>query len=127
MRQRADRYNNVGAPKSNSSIRTIPLDDELIRALATWKVKSVYKAPDDFVFCMGTGHIEHHANMLRSLEPTMKTAETHRQRRCTKIRAARLPALLCKLVHQLKGTWRTRTGPSPRPISARAQHDIHDV
>jgi integrase len=74
VRQRADRYNNVGAPKSSSSIRTIPLDDKLLAALKTWRVKSEHKAPDAFVFCTSTGRIEHHANMLRSLEPTMKVA-----------------------------------------------------
>ena len=30
VRQRADRYNNIGSPKSDLSVRTIPLDNEVM-------------------------------------------------------------------------------------------------
>jgi integrase len=41
VRQRADAYNVIGAPKSNSSVRTIPLDPEvMIPALREWKVST---------------------------------------------------------------------------------------
>jgi integrase len=69
QRQRADRYNNIGPPKSDSSVRTIPLDREaMVPALKEWKLKC---PPSDFVFPTSTGRIEHHANMLRGLEPIM--------------------------------------------------------
>jgi integrase len=74
VRQRADRYNKVGAPKSDSSVRTMPLDDVLKAALKTWKMKSEHSGQDDYVFCTSSGQIEHHKNMLRSLIPVMKAA-----------------------------------------------------
>jgi len=75
VRQRADRYNAIGEPKSASSIRTIPLDPEtLMPALKTWRIKSGHAKPDDFVFSTGTGAVEHHANMLRSVAEVMITA-----------------------------------------------------
>jgi integrase len=74
VRQRADRYNKVGAPKSSSSVRTVPLNDVLNAALKAWKMKSEHSGADDFVFCTGTGQIEHHKNMLRSLIPVMQAA-----------------------------------------------------
>jgi integrase len=74
VRRRADRYNKIGSPKSKSSVRTLPLDDVLKAALKTWKMKSEHSGADDYVFCTGTGQIEHHKNMLRSLIPVMKAA-----------------------------------------------------
>jgi hypothetical protein len=72
VRQRADRYNNIGSPKSDSSVRTIPLDREaMVPALKEWKLKC---PPSDFVFPTSTGRIEHHANMLRGLGPIMAAA-----------------------------------------------------
>lgn len=69
LRQRADRYNNIGSPKSDSSVRTIPLDREaMVPALKEWKLKC---PPSDFVFPTSTVRIEHQANMLRGLEPIM--------------------------------------------------------
>ena len=69
VRQRADRYNNIGSPKFDSSVRTIPLDREaMVPAFKEWKLKC---PPSDFVFPTSTGRIEHHANVLRGLEPIM--------------------------------------------------------
>jgi integrase len=74
VRQRADRYNKIGAPKSDSSVRTMPLNDVLNAALKTWKMKSEHSGQDDYVFCTSTGQIEHHKNMLRSLSSVMQAA-----------------------------------------------------
>jgi integrase len=70
VRQRADRYCKIGAPKSESSVRTIPLAPELAAALKVWKL-ACPKGEQDLVFPSSTGQIEHHANMLRSLLPVM--------------------------------------------------------
>ena len=73
VRQRADRYNAIGSPKSESSQRTVPLDRHmLLPAVMEWKAKSAHK--NGLVFPTSTGAIEHHANMLRSLEPIMTAA-----------------------------------------------------
>jgi integrase len=72
VRQRADRYNKIGSPKSDSSVRTIPLDNEvMVPALKKWKLKC---PPSEFVFPTSTGRIEHHSNMLRGLAPIMLEA-----------------------------------------------------
>jgi integrase len=73
VRQRADRWNKIGPPKSESSRRTIPLGPELILALKEWKI-ACPKNDLDLVFPTKTGAIEHHKNMIRSLAPVMKAA-----------------------------------------------------
>jgi integrase len=71
IRQRADRYNEIGAPKSKEGRRTIPIDPRLVLALKAWKLN---RGEQEFVFPTSTGAIEHHANMLRSLRPAMRAA-----------------------------------------------------
>jgi integrase len=73
VRQRADRWNQIGPPKSEGSRRTIPLGPELILALKEWKL-ACPKGEHDLVFPTSTGAIEHHKNMLKSLAPVMKAA-----------------------------------------------------
>jgi integrase len=74
VRQRADRYNKIGKPKSAKSRRTIPLDTEnLLPALRQWHMASEYK--NGLVFPTSTGAIEHHKNMVKSLEPIMNVAK----------------------------------------------------
>lgn len=73
VRQRADRYSEIGAPKSASSRRIIPLAPDLLTALKTWKL-ACPKSEEGLVFPTSTGQIEHHANMLRSLTPVMVAA-----------------------------------------------------
>jgi integrase len=73
VRQRADRWNKIGPPKSEASRRTIPLGPELTLALKEWKL-ACPKGDLDLVFPTKTGAIEHHKNMLRSLVPVMKAA-----------------------------------------------------
>jgi integrase len=73
VRQRADRYNEIGHPKSKAGVRTIPLAPEALSALKEWKL-ACPKGEAGLVFPTGTGQIEHHKNMLRSLEPILKAA-----------------------------------------------------
>jgi integrase len=73
VRQRADRYCKIGAPKSTSSVRSIPFPPDLLTALKEWKL-ACPKGEAGLVFPTGTGQIEHHSNMLRSLGPVMKAA-----------------------------------------------------
>ncbi len=74
VRQRADRFNAIGAPKTAESRRAVPLDPAvLIPALKVWKL-ACPKGELDLVFPTATGAIEHHKNMLRSLASVMKAA-----------------------------------------------------
>lgn len=73
VRQRADRYNKIGPPKSASSRRSIPLGPQILSALKVWKL-ACPKGEGDFVFPTSTGKVDHHANMLRGLNPVMARA-----------------------------------------------------
>jgi integrase len=74
VRQRADRFNSIGSPKSENSQRVIPLDaDVLIPALREWKM-ACPKGEADLVFPTAAGKVEHHKNMLNGLEPVMAAA-----------------------------------------------------
>jgi len=70
VRQRADRYNVIGAPKSGAGERTVPLPPIVANALREWKL-ACPKGDRDLVFPTSTGQIEHHTNIVhRGLAPT---------------------------------------------------------
>ena len=73
VRQRADRYNVIGAPKSASSARAIPLPPEAMAALKVWKL-ACPKGELDLVFPTQTGAVMRHRSMLESLDPVMAAA-----------------------------------------------------
>jgi integrase len=74
VRQRASRYCEIGAPKSASSRRTIPLDPvTLVPALKAWKLACPL-GQEDLVFPATKGEIAHHEQILRALAPVMKAA-----------------------------------------------------
>jgi integrase len=74
VRQRADRFNRIGPPKSESSQRVIPLDaDVLLPALREWKLRCP-KGELDLVFPTAVGRVEHHKNMLEGLAPVIQAA-----------------------------------------------------
>jgi integrase len=73
VRQRADRYNEIGQPKSASGARTIDFGPRVLAALKEWKL-ACPNSEGGFVFPTPEGKIEHHKNMLRSLAPLMKAA-----------------------------------------------------
>src|SRR5262249_6965556 len=61
VRQRADRYNRIGAPKTTASCRSVPLDaDMLIPALKRWKL-ACPKGELDLVFPTDDASVQHHA------------------------------------------------------------------
>ena len=63
VRQRADRYNVMGKPKSHSGDRTIPLGPLVLNALREWKL-GCPKGRHDLVFPNGAGNTESHANIV---------------------------------------------------------------
>jgi integrase len=70
VRQRADRYNKIGSPKSHSGQRTIPLGPFVVNTLKGWKL-ACPKSESGLVFPSSTGQISYHANMWKSLGPVM--------------------------------------------------------
>jgi integrase len=73
VRQRADRYNEIGAPKSESSTRIIPLAPEAMAVLKVWKL-ACPKGELDLVFPTEAGAVMQHKVMLDSLAPIMLAA-----------------------------------------------------
>jgi integrase len=69
VRQRADRFNQIGRPKSEAGERTIPLLPMVVNALREWKLVCP-KGELDLVFPNGAGRIENYANIIhRGLAP----------------------------------------------------------
>jgi integrase len=61
VRQRADRFNGIGEPKSASGSRTVPLPSVAVQALREWKLKS---GPGDLVFGTRSDKPEAHGNII---------------------------------------------------------------
>jgi integrase len=69
VRQRADRYNKVGPPKSDAGERVIPLAPMLVNALRAWKL-ACPKGELDLIFPNGKGGVEDYSNIIkRGLRP----------------------------------------------------------
>jgi integrase len=64
VRQRADRFNTIGQPKSASGQRTLPLPPIVVNTLREWKL-SCPKGERGLVFPNGAGGIENHANIVQ--------------------------------------------------------------
>jgi integrase len=69
VRQRADRYNVMGNPKSESGERAVPLTPIVVNTLREWKL-ACPKSSLGIVFPTGSGRVDNHANILhRGLWP----------------------------------------------------------
>ena len=72
--QRADRYQDIGAPKSTSGRRTIPLPPSAVETLKAWRDECP-ASDKGLVFPNGAGKVEYHNNMLqRGLWPAQVAA-----------------------------------------------------
>jgi integrase len=74
VRQRADRYNEIGEPKSKAGHRTIPLGPFVLNVLREWKLKCP-RAKEGFVFPTSTGAISRHNDIVRALKSVMLAAK----------------------------------------------------
>lgn len=73
VRQRADRYSQIGTPKSKAGVRSIPLAPELLSALKRWKL-ACPKGDEGLVFPSAHGKINHHKNIVRTAGSIMTAA-----------------------------------------------------
>jgi integrase len=74
VRQRADRFRQIGPPKSEAGERTIPIAPMLTNTLREWKLICP-KGKQDLVFPNGAGNVETHANIIeRALIPVQLAA-----------------------------------------------------
>lgn len=74
VRERADKYNQMGAPKSESGERTVPLPPIVVNTLREWKLQCP-KSDVGLVFPTGAGAVEYHSNIVtRGLQPAQVAA-----------------------------------------------------
>jgi integrase len=66
VRQRADRFNVIGLPKSESGDRTVPLPVQVINTLKEWRL-ACPKGSLGLVFPNGAGNIEAHSNNVKRI------------------------------------------------------------
>jgi integrase len=62
VRQRANLWGDIGAPKSSAGDRTIPMSPMVVNALKEWKL-ACPKGEHHLVFPNGNGNVENHANI----------------------------------------------------------------
>jgi integrase len=75
VRQRADRYNKIGPPKSKAGRRTVPLPPSLVSVLKKWKL-ACPNGDLGLVFPAADGGIESYVNVTRHvLEPILIAAK----------------------------------------------------
>lgn len=74
VRQRVDKRNVSGPPKTASGARTVPLPPIVVNTLKEWKL-ACPKSPHGLVFPTGNGKPEYHVNIVkRGLIPTWEAA-----------------------------------------------------
>jgi integrase len=74
VRQRADRYSEIGKPKTDAGERTVPLTPIIVNTLREWKL-ACPKSNLGLVFPTGAGRPEAHSNIVhRGLAPTLVAA-----------------------------------------------------
>jgi integrase len=66
VRQRADRYNAIGAPKSESGERVVPIGPLVMNTLREWKL-ACPPSKLGLVFPTGRGNIIRHENLIRQI------------------------------------------------------------
>lgn len=71
VRQRADRYCAIGAPKSKAGERAIPIGPFVVNTLREWRLA---QGGGELVFANSVGKIAYHANIWRALQPIQVAA-----------------------------------------------------
>ena len=73
VRQRADRYNSIGSPKTDASKRVVPFGKVVANTLKEWKLQC---PSGELVFPNGKGKIEYHTHIVnRGFIPTQIAAD----------------------------------------------------
>jgi integrase len=73
VRQRVDRFGQIGPPKSDSGTRTIPFGADLALALKQWKL-ACPKGELNLVFPSRVGTVSSYKDLVHRLEPIFKVA-----------------------------------------------------
>jgi integrase len=73
VRQRADRYNAIGKPKSKAGHRTVPPGPLVRNVLRDWKLKCPHNE-QGLAFPTGTGRIMRHNDIMRAFKSIVRNA-----------------------------------------------------
>jgi integrase len=73
VRQRADRYNAIGQPKSKAGHRTVPLGTMVANVLREWKLRCP-RSELGLVFPTGNGRISRHNDIVRAFGRIVRVA-----------------------------------------------------
>jgi hypothetical protein len=142
VRRRADRYDQIGAPKSEAGERTVPLDALVTNVLRELKLAS--KAKDGLVFPNAAGKVARLANIVAvGLKPAMIAAGVTVPERDgegnpivgadgrpvlrAKYSGLHFTAALLRFVHQSQGRRRARIAAEGRAGAARPFQHCHDA
>ena len=126
VRQRADKYNVIGRPKSESGERTVPLPPIVANALREWRLVCP-KSDMDIVFVSRRGRTrEFRPRAIRSCSGPDRGRRHDVRRQSEVYRPAFAPALLCLLVHQPARGWRPRADAKAGSGTVGAFDDRHD-
>ena len=83
VRQRADRYNVIGAPKSKAGHRIVPLGPLVLNVLREWKLACPH-GEHRLVFPTASGRIATHNNLRRVLKAAVRAAGLDRSDRASR-------------------------------------------
>ena len=142
VRQRADRYNAIGKPKSAAGERVVPLPPTLVSTLRKWKL-ACPNSEMGLAFPAADGTVESYVNITRhALVPTLLAAgvtapvlDEHQMPKrdehgkpiiATKYWLALAAAFLCVVVHQPQSRRRPRTAAQDGAGAYGARLDRHD-
>jgi integrase len=82
VRQRADRFNKIGPPKSKAGRRTVPIGPLVLNTLREWKLqqwkteaKTKGIVGGDLVFPTANGTIDRHGNIVRTFNTLIRRAK----------------------------------------------------
>jgi integrase len=73
VRQRADRYNAIGEPKSKAGKRTVPLGPRMLTVLREWKLRCP-RSELGLVFPTATGGVRRHSDMFHAFSAIVRAA-----------------------------------------------------
>ena len=114
VRQRANLWGEIGAPKSASGDREIPMSPLVTNTLREWKL-ACPNGGANLVFPNGAGHVERHPNIIRrGLEPLLSEAGI--------VDADGKPKYGLHALRHFFASWAIEQGFSPKRVQALLGH-----
>jgi integrase len=114
VRQRADHWGAIGAPKSAAGEREIPMSPMVVNALREWRL-ACPNGVGDIVFPNGKGNIENHANIAnRGFYALQRSAGI--------VDAEGMPKYGLHALRHFFASWAIEQGFSAKPVQALLGH-----